>query len=137
MCTGGGGGGVGKAKINKPSKKRTKKVNKAVNFMADKVDDLLSPDNPLALAQQAQILSGQQLGQVMGMANQVATMAANNQDLLQQDAARLSALTGPPPPEKSASAPVIGRSRSDEPRSGSTRRSLRIDRSQSSPISIY
>lgn len=135
MCT--GGGGVGKATINQPNKKQTRKVNKAVKFMADKVKDLNSPDNPLALAQQAQILSGQQLNQVMGMLNQTATMAANNQDLLQQDAARLSALTGPPPPEKSASAPLIGRSRSDEPRSGSTRRSLRIDRSQSNSMSIY
>lgn len=135
MCT--GGGGVGKATINQPNKKQTRKVNKAVKFMADKVQDLMSPDNPLALAQQAQIASGQQLNQVMGMLNQTATMAANNQDLLQQDAARLSALTGPPPPEKSASAPVIGRSRSDEPRSGSTRRSLRIDRSQSNSMSIY
>lgn len=135
MCT--GGGGVSKATINTPSDKSIQKVEKAVKFMGRKVNKLMKPGSPLNVAQAAQIASGQQLNQVMTLLNQTATMAANSQDLLQQDAARLSALVGPPPPEESASAPLIGRARSDEPRSGSTRRSLRIERSQPSQLSIY
>lgn len=135
MCT--GGGGVSKATITEPDKKQTRKVNSAVRFMAGKVNKLMRDDSPLNKAQSGLIDSTQQLNQALTLLNQTATMAANNQDLLQADAARLSALVGPPPPEESASAPLVGRARSDGPRSGSARRSLRIERSQPSQLSIY
>ncbi|MEB3332172.1 MAG: hypothetical protein VKI83_06740, partial [Synechococcaceae cyanobacterium] len=56
------------------------------------------------------------------------------------NAARLAALIGTPPPEKAASAPVIGSSRNANPRPKG-RASLRIDRAEpqqpaGSPLSI-
>jgi len=130
-----------KKKLDKAPKyadKRANKVEDATDFMWDKVKDLLDPSNPLNVAQDLLNASTMGLQQTMQGVNDLATAAANNQQLLQQDAMRMSMLIGPPPPEKTANAPLIGSNRDEEtdsPRSRG-RRSLRIDRASDSTLTI-
>lgn len=122
--------------VRKYKDKNAEKVDDSSRFMLDTINGLLDQGNPLNVLQDLTNASQQGLQQTLGSLNQLASMAAENQQLMQQDAMRMSALIGPPPPEQSASAPVIGDNRFDGPRAGRTRRDLRIDKTQSSPLAI-
>ena len=126
MCT---GGSVSKAKITGVDKKQQKKVNAAVKQMTRTVKGLMDPNSALGLTQQLAESSGRDLQNTLESLTGMARMAADNQQLLQQDAARMSTLIGPPPPEESASRPVIGRNRDPVASSANRgRRQLRIER---------
>lgn len=120
-------------------KYRDNRANNAENdtlFMLDKVKDLLSDDNPLNKAFDALNQSNLGLQDTLTQLSDLATMAADNQQLLQEDAMRQSLLRGSPPPEDNADAPVIGRNRDGYERPGRTRQALRIDRTPSSTLTI-
>lgn len=135
MCT--GGGGASKAKIKKVNKKQQKQVSAAVDQMAAKVKGLLDSNSNLALTQQLAESSGRNLQSTLQDLTGLARMAADSQQLLQQDAARMSALIGPPPPEKSADRPVIGRNRDQAATPASRgRRQLRIERDNYNTLSM-
>lgn len=53
---------------------------------------------------------------------------ASNVDRLDEQARRMSVLVGPPPPEKSASAPQVGAQRSEEQKPKRGKSALRIER---------
>lgn len=122
-----------------PKKYKDNRANNAENdtlFMLDKVKDLLGDDNPLNKAFDALHQSNQGLQDTLTQLSNLATTAADNQQLLQEDAMRQSLLRGAPPPEDSADAPVIGRNRDGYERPGRTRQALRIDRTPSSTLAI-
>jgi hypothetical protein len=121
------------------TKYKDQRANQAENdtqFMWDQVKDLLRPNNPLNLAQDLLNLSNQGLQDSLTQLKELSQMAADNQQLLQQDAMRQSLLKGAPPPEASADRPVVGRSRDENYRPGQTRQALRIDRTTSSTLTI-
>lgn len=123
------------AKRAVPKKYADKRANKVENdtlFMLDAIRGLLGDSNPLNVAQDLLHQSNQRLQDTLTQLNDLATMAADNQQLLQEDAMRQSMLRGAPPPEESASAPVIGRNRDGYGRPGETRQALRIDRTAGS-----
>lgn len=126
------------AKRNAPkyADKRANKVEDSTRFGLDVINGLLGDSNPLNQLQNLANASQAGLQQTLSSLNQMASMAAENQQLLMQDAARMSALIGPPPPEEAASAPVIGANRFDGPRPGRTRRDLRIDRMPAGDLTI-
>lgn len=133
MCMGGGGGGGGgsssAAKINTPTQKEYRDIQKVVDKLYKETQGLLSPKNSLNQAYSLLQSSNAGLQRTLQESEKLSTMAANNQLLLAQDAARLAALKGPPPPEKTADAPLIGAQR--EPTRTTAERgrsSLRIDR---------
>lgn len=124
-----------KAKRSTSRKYKDKRANRVENdtlFMLDAIRGLLDENNPLNVAQDLLHQSNQGLQNTLTQLNELATMAADNQQLLQEDAMRQSMLRGAPPPEESASAPVIGRNRDGYGRPGETRQALRIDRTASS-----
>jgi len=116
--------------------KRADKVEDNTQFMWDKVKDLLSSDNQLNLAQDLLNQSNQGLQDTLTQLKDLSEMAADNQQLLQQDAMRQSLLKGAPPPEKNAERPVVGRFRDEGYRPGRTRQDLRIDRTPTSNLTI-
>jgi hypothetical protein len=121
------------------SKYKDKRANNVENdtlFMLDKVKDLLRNKNPLNQAFDSLDQSNLGLQDTLTQLSDLATMAADNQQLLQEDAMRQSLLRGAPPPEDSADAPVIGRNREGYERPGRTRQALRIDRTPSSTLTI-
>jgi hypothetical protein len=115
---------------------RANRVENDTQFMWDKVKDLLAPDNPLNQAQDLLNQSNQGLQDTLTQLKDLSEMAADNQQLLQQDAMRQSLLKGAPPPEDSADRPVVGRFRDENYRPGQTRQALRIDRTPSSTLTI-
>lgn len=122
-----------------PKKYQNERANNVENdtlFMLDKVKDLLGDDNPLNKAFDALNQSNLGVQNTLTQLSDLATMAADNQQLLQEDAMRQSLLRGAPPPEDSADAPVIGRNRDGYERPGRTRQALRIDRTPSSTLAI-
>lgn len=122
-----------------PAKYKDKRANNAENdtlFMLDKVKDLLGKDHALNKAFDAVNQSNLGLQDTLTQLSDLATMAADNQQLLQEDAMRQSLLRGAPPPEDNADAPVIGRNRDGYERPGRTRQALRIDRAPSSTLAI-
>jgi hypothetical protein len=143
MCT--GGGGTSKAKITDPLKKGkggkykdplANVVEENVGFMVTKLGQMLDKNSTLNLTQEMVNASNQGLQQTLETLNQLSAAAADSQRLLQEDAMRLSALKGAPPPEKGADAPIVGRNRNPSVRSGRTRQDLRIDREQPATLSI-
>jgi len=124
------------AKADKYKDGKANSVEKNVDFFSGKIDALLNDSNKYSLHQQLVNASNEGLQQTLSTLNQMASLAAENQQLLQQDATRMAALIGPPPPEQSASAPIIGANREDGVRPGRTRRSLRIDRAGDSALFI-
>lgn len=125
-----------KAVGRKYEDKRANNVENDTLFMLDKVKDLLGDDNPLNKAFDALNQSNLGAQDTLTQLSNLATMAADKQQLLQEDAMRQSLLRGAPPPEDSADAPVIGRNRDGYERPGRTRQSLRIDRTPSSTLAI-
>ena len=127
------------AKRNAPkyADKNANSVDESSRFAMDVVKGLLDENNPLNLVQGLVNASNDSVQQTLGNLNDLGRLAADSQQLLMQDAARMSALIGPPPPEKSASAPVIGANRFDGPRPGRTRRDLRIDKAPANDLTIY
>jgi hypothetical protein len=115
---------------------RANKVENDTLFMLDKVKDLLSNDNPLNTAFDALNRSNLGLQDTLTQLSDLATMAADSQQLLQEDAMRQSLLRGAPPPEKNAETIVAGRNRDGYERPGRTRQALRIDRTPSSTLAI-
>lgn len=126
-----------KAVQRKYKNDRANTVENDTTFMADAIRQLLSDGNPLNIAQDLLNQSNASVQDTLTQLNDLATMAADNQQLLQQDAMRQSLLKGAPPPEKSADRPVIGRNRDDSARPGQTRQDLRIDRTSSNGLTIY
>jgi len=125
-----------KAVKTKYKNPRANKVENNTQFMWDKVRDLLKSDNELNLAQDLLNQSNQGLQDTLTQLKDLSEMAADNQQLLQQDAMRQSLLKGAPPPEDSADRPVVGRFRDKDYRPGQTRQALRIDRTPSSTLTI-
>ena len=125
-----------KAVKTKYKNPRANKVENNTQFMWDKVRDLLKSDNELNLAQDLLNQSNQGLQDTLTQLKDLSEMAADNQQLLQQDAMRQSLLKGAPPPEDSADRPVVGRFRDENYRPGRTRQALRIDRTPSSTLTI-
>ena len=115
MCFGGGGGGT----ITMPDTSQ-------YDRMAD---------------QQIALMKSQQEGSLKVKQNELNTALAGQQSALtemrdfktaqaadvQANARRLSALMGPPPPDKSASAPVLGRDRKGA-KQAKGKKGLRVDR---------
>lgn len=143
MCS--GGGKVSKAKITDPLKRKKNGqykdplaniVEDNVSSMVDKLGQMLDKNSALNVTQDLVNASNQGLQQTLQTLNQLSTAAADSQRLLEEDAIRLSALKGAPPPEKTADAPVIGRNREGSVRSGQTRQALRIDRTEPNPLAI-
>lgn len=115
MCAGGGGA----ATIYKPD-------TKAYDAMANQQLALMQQvQNTDVLTKQSQLdaLLRDKTG-LQAQEQAIATARANNTTA---QAVRLAALIGPPPPEKSASAPVIGSDRTGEKRP-TGKQNLRIDR---------
>jgi hypothetical protein len=125
-----------KAVGRKYKDKRANNVENDTLFMLDKVKDLLSDKNPLNQAFDALNQSNLGLQDTLTQLSDMASMAAENQQLLQEDAMRQSLLRGAPPPEKSAETIVAGRNREGYERPGRTRQALRIDRTPSSTLTI-
>jgi hypothetical protein len=119
MCFGGGGGGT----ITMPDTSQ-------YDRMAD---------------QQIALMKSQQEGSLKVKQNELNTALAGQQSALtelrdfktaqaadvQANARRLSALMGPPPPDKSASAPVLGRDRKGATKAKG-KKGLRVDRARTS-----
>lgn len=122
-----------KANIEEPSKKDYRNVENLVRDYASRVNWLLNSNNPLNKAYEELQATDLQLQQALGSYEDLTRLAANNQFLLMQDAARLAMLQGPPPPEKSAQAPLIGKAREPwKPARERGRQALRIQRSTAS-----
>jgi len=143
MCA--GGSKTSKAKITDPLRRKkngqrvdpqAQAVEENVGFMVDKIGQMLDKNNALNVAQELVNASNQGVQQTLQTLNQLSTAAADSQRLLEEDAIRLSALKGAPPPEKAADAPVVGRNRDGSVRPGRTRQALRIDRTEPNPLAI-
>lgn len=116
MCTGGGGS---RATIYAPD-------TRAYDTMANKQLAMMQQaqsSNVLAKQSQLDALVRNRM-ELQAQEQTVATARANNTTA---QAARLAALVGAPPPEKSAAAPVIGSDRTGEKRP-TGKQALRIDR---------
>jgi hypothetical protein len=120
MCFGGGGGG---AVITMPDTGAYDRMAQA-QFDAMKA----SQDGAIQLKQMelSRALSDQQ--QVLGDLRDLKTQQANDTNA---NAARMAALMGAPPPDKTAQAPVLGSDRAEMTRP-TGKRGLRIDRAVAS-----
>jgi hypothetical protein len=117
------------ATISQPSKKDYRRIEDEIHKYKEQVDWLLDPRNPLNNRYEQLLASDRSLNQALMSFENVAQMAANNQMLLAQDAARIANLQGPPPPDKGAEAPLIGKAREPwRPASERGRQALRIRR---------
>lgn len=122
MCMGGGGG---RATITQPDYNA---YNQQFQLQKDAIDQQMS--NETLLMQQQLQSSLRDQNAVRSQIAEAQVAKADNQKALQEEAKRLSVLLGPPPPEKSASAPEIGvRERDINTRKGKS--SLRIGRKTS------
>lgn len=115
MCMGGGGGG---GTIRVPN-------YQAYNSMADQqIAAIKAAQDRSTTALQGQLNQSTLKTQgILSELNDLQTRMANNTE---EQARRLTMLMGAPPPEKSATAPVMGRSRELPTTRGKS--SLRIDR---------
>lgn len=112
---------------NKFADKRANVVEFDTRWMLDKVKEILSADNPVNQAWDLLHQQEQSTTNLMTGVNQMAETIANNQQLLQQDAMRMSLLLGAPLPEKAADKVLVGDQRYEIDPKDRGRRSLRID----------
>jgi hypothetical protein len=97
-------------------------------WMLDKVKEILSPDNKTNQMWELLHQSNSGVKDMLSGVNQAAEFMANNQQMLQQDAMRMSMLLGAPLPEKAADHVEVGDMRFEISREDRGRRSLRIER---------
>lgn len=109
---------------NKYKDRRANVVEFDTDYMWDKVKEILGGLDDLFDPLHA---SNAGLNDTLTATNQMAEMAANNQQLLQQDAMRMSLLLGAPLPEKAAQSVVVGDNRFEVTPEDRGRRSLRIE----------
>jgi hypothetical protein len=89
--------------------------------------------NSGAMLKQAQVTAAQKQQQdLLTQLKELKTTRAEEVSATAAQAVRMAALIGPPPPEKSAEAPVVGRARTGATRKGKT--ALRIERQTPSPV---
>jgi len=96
-------------------------MNKAVMKMS-------APDSKLARFQRKLQKSDKKLTDTLQQVRDLKLDLADNQSALSEQAVRMSALMGPPPPEESAKPPLTGRDRDESPNRRRGRSSLRVDR---------
>ena len=117
MCMGGGGQA---ATITMPD---TGAYDRMANMQMQAMRDQMNGQTSLQQAKLNAALSDQQ-----GVMTQLADVKTQRANDTAANAARLAALIGTPPPEKTASAPTVGTNRSDVAKA-SGKKGLRIERS--------
>lgn len=125
MCGGGSVPAPKAAKIKVPKQHAANAAMKAMNMA---VMQMSAPDSALALAQMRLQQSDKDLGNTLQQVRDLKLDLADNQAALSEQAMRMSALMGPPPPEKPAQPPLTGRDREESPNRRRGRSSLRVDR---------
>jgi hypothetical protein len=124
-------GGAPKAPDPKPAKIKQPKLaaaKAAQRMMTQAVMQMQSPNAPLALAQMNLQQSDKDLANAVQQVRDLKLEMASNQSALSEQAMRMSALMGPPPPEESAKPPTVGRDREDTSARRRGRGALRVDR---------
>jgi len=119
MCFGGGGGGT----ITMPD-------TSEYDRMADQQIALMQSQREGSMSIKQNELDAALQGQQTALTSLRDAKTAEAADV-QANARRLSALMGPPPPDKSASAPVLGRDRKGAKRA-TGKKGLRVNRSRTS-----
>lgn len=119
MCFGGGGGGS-PAVITTPD-------TSAYDRQADMQLDLMRQQQQGDLMVKQMELN-QALDRKKGVLTDVRDFKVERANDTAANAARMAALMGPPPPEPTAKAPVVGTDREGQVKGSKKRRSLRIDR---------
>jgi len=123
MCMGGGGGGGGGGTINMPD-------TGAYDRMFDRQLQMMQMSQSSALTtQQSQLdqaLTTQQ--SLLTELRDLRTDRAEEAASVEAQARRMANIIGPPPPEESAKAPVVGAARSKTTQRQSGKRGLRIGR---------
>jgi hypothetical protein len=112
---------------NKFDDKRANKVEFDTRYMWDKVKEILRADSQFNQMFDLMHQSNAGLNDVLQGVSKTAELVANNQQMLQQDAMRMSLLLGAPLPEKAAESVVIGDNRYEVTSEDRGRRSLRIE----------
>lgn len=125
MCGGGSAPSPKAAKIKRPKQHAAKAAQRAMN---QAVMQMSAPDSALALAQMNLQQSDKDLADTLQQVRDLKLDLADNQSALSEQAMRMSALMGPPPPEESAKPPLTGRDRDESPNRRRGRSSLRVDR---------
>ncbi len=129
MCFGGGGGSSGK--ITMPS------TGAYDGMLRAQMDAMQSQMNGAAQQSQAQLQLAQQKQQTaLRQLSEYRTERAEEAASVEAEARRMMNLVGPPPPEESAKAPVIGRDRSTDSTRKSGKRGLRISRQSADSLGV-
>ena len=121
MCVGGGGGGGSSGRITMPN------TSAYDGMLQAQMAAMQSQMQGAAQQKQAQLQLAQQRQQsALQQLADYRTEKAEEAASVEAEAKRLMNLVGPPPPEESAKAPVIGKDRSAQPSRTSGKRGLRI-----------
>ena len=123
MCFGGGGGGGSSGRITMPN------TSAYDGMLQAQMSAMQSQMNGAAQQKQAELqLAQQQQQNALRQLSEYRTQRAEEAASVEAEARRMMNLVGPPPPEESAKAPVIGSNRSSQPSRQSGKRGLRIGR---------
>lgn len=112
---------------NKYQDRRANVAEFDTQYMWDKVREILQADSQFNQMFDLMHQSNAGLNDVLQGVSKTAELIANNQQMLQQDAMRMSLLLGAPLPEKAADTVLIGDSRYEVTSEDRGRRSLRIE----------